>query len=178
MWPNTKDQGWGERPAPMLICSGIQHALALDFCLGPPSRAVHYHRLLISDQLSKDPDRFRPAKSVTSFSLGSNDLVKSASLLTTLDSTSGAWKVAANCDVALTSLGLLLPRLSPWLVVWHSLELQATLLVIGQTGCVSSHFSDFHLFFSLLRFDSGCDLAKITFSCTGLCIGLCFWPLV
>ena len=116
----------------------------------------------------------RPAKSVTSFSLGSNDLVRSASLLTTVDSTSGAWKVAANCDVALTPLGLLLPGLSPWLVVWHSLELQATLLVIGQTGCISSHFIDFHPFFSLLPVVIGCDFAKLTFSCTGLCIGLCF----
>ena len=116
----------------------------------------------------------RPAKSVTSFSLGSNDLVRSVSMLPTVDSTSGAWKVAANGEVVLKPLGLLLPRLSPWLVVWQSLELQATLLVIGQTGCVSSHFIDFHPFFSLLPVVIGCDFAKLTFSCTGLCIGLCF----
>jgi len=111
---------------------------------------------------------------VTSFSLGSNDLVRSVSLLPTVDSTSGAWKVTANGEVVLKPLGLSLPRLSPWLVVWQSLELQATLLVIGQTGCISSQFSDFHALFSLLPLFSGCDLAKLTFSYTGLCIGLRF----
>ena len=123
----------------------------------------------------KGPDRFRPNKSVTSFSLGSNDLVRSVSLLPKVDSTSGECKVPSNGEVVLTRPGLLLPGLSPWLVVWHnSLELQSTSLVIGQTGCISSQFSDFHPLFSLLPLFSGCDLAKLTFSYTGLCIGLCF----